>query len=128
MDKINEIDRKELIEILEDLVKTITTMQTYNKSILLDLNAQESKDWLAYLKNHTEKAELRALVKEISERFEYRFGDEVESSDLDTKRVRLMEKFLVKSSEVLGLSPSLTECYRDNKDGSIFNNDHSYWG
>ncbi len=128
MDKINEIDRKELIEILEDLVKTITIMQTYNKDFLLHLNAQEAKDWLAYLKNHTEKDELRALVKEISERFEYRFGDEVESSDLDTKRVRLMEKFLVKSSKVLGLSPSLTERYRDNKDGSIFNNDHSYWG
>ena len=127
MDKINEIDRKELIEILEDLVKTITTMQTYNKGILLDLNAQEAKDWLAYLKNHTEKAELRVLVKEISERCVYRFDVIIEFSDLDRKRLNLMEKFLSKSSEVLGLSPSLTKRYRDNKDGTIFNNDHSNW-
>lgn len=87
----------ELIQILENLVSTIDIMQEYNKSSLLYQNGQEAKEWLEFLKNHVDKAELKSLEDEIGSRLVYRFDIVLCRDENDKKRVELMRTYIKKS-------------------------------
>ena len=73
MNRIEEKSHKELVTILSELIKTIELMMQNEKDYLLVQNKNEARDWLEFLKQHTDKDELRTLENEISNRFFYKF-------------------------------------------------------
>ena len=98
---INEKNHKELIEILTELIETIKLMKNVEKDYLLIQNEDEARDWLDFLKNHTDKEELKSLENEISDRFFFKFDVQIGTSELDNKRAELMKKYIFKSNEYL---------------------------
>ncbi len=101
MNTINEKNHKELIEILTELIETIKLMKNVEKDYLLIQNEDEARDWLDFLKNHTDKEELKSLENEISDRFFFKFDVQIGTSELDNKRAELMKKYIFKSNEYL---------------------------
>ena len=99
MNTINEKNHKELIEILTELIETIKLMKNVEKDYLLIQNEDEARDWLDFLKNHTDKEELKSLENEISDRFFFKFDVQIGTSELDNKRAELMKKYIFKSNE-----------------------------
>lgn len=100
----NKIDKEkhiELISILEDLVKTIELQNQTEDDYLLTQNFNEAKDWLLYLKEHTEKSELKSLENEISQRLIYKYDVQIGILEIDDKRTGLMHKYISKSFEFL---------------------------
>lgn len=54
-----------------------------------------------FLKNHTDKDELKSLENEISDRLFFKFDVQIGTSELDNKREELMKKYIYKSNEYL---------------------------
>ena len=69
MNKIDDKKHNELIIILSELIETIELMKEEEKDYLLIQNENEARDWMDFLKNHTDKDELKSLENEISDRF-----------------------------------------------------------
>ena len=91
----------ELISILEELIETIEMIQSKEKDYLLNLNKEEAKEWLSFLRGHTDKEELKSLENEICDRFFYRFDVLIGTLEFDKKRVKLIEDYIFKSNEYL---------------------------
>ena len=103
-DNMNIIDKKshnELINILNELITTIELMRTEKKDYLLNQNLEEAKEWLKFLCEHTDKEELKTLEDEIANRFVFKFDVEIDTGELDGRRVSLMKEYLIKSNEFL---------------------------
>ena len=101
---MNIIDKKshnELINILNELITTIELMRTEKKDYLLNQNQEEAKEWLKFLCEHTDKEELKTLEDEIANRFVFKFDVEIDTGELDGRRVSLMKEYLIKSNEFL---------------------------
>lgn len=47
-----------------------------------------------FLKNHTDKDELKSLENEISDRLFFKFDVQIGTSELDNKREELMKKYI----------------------------------
>ena len=103
MENISEYEHKELIDVLEELLLTIKAMRMKNNDYILAQNEQDAKDWMNYLREHTDKEELRSLENEISDRLFYKYDVEVERSELDNKRVALIREYIYKSNRILKL-------------------------
>ena len=101
MDCINESEHKELIDILDDLIKTISLMRKNNSDYILVQNENEAREWMVFLKEHKDKEELRSLENEISDRFFYKYDVEIEKSELDNKRAYLIRKYIFTSNKLL---------------------------
>ena len=101
MNRIEEKSHKELVTILSELIETIELMMQNEKDYLLVQNKNEARDWLEFLKQHTDKDELRTLENEISNRFFYKFDVQIGTSELDNKRAELMKEYIMKSNEYL---------------------------
>lgn len=101
MNRIEEKSHKELVTILSELIKTIELMMQNEKDYLLVQNKNEARDWLEFLKQHTDKDELKTLENEISNRFFYKFDVQIGTSELDNKRAELMKEYIMKSNEYL---------------------------
>lgn len=101
MNRIEEKSHKELVTILSELIKTIELMMQNEKDYLLVQNKNEARDWLEFLKQHTDKDELRTLENEISNRFFYKFDVQIGTSELDNKRAELMKEYIMKSNQYL---------------------------
>lgn len=101
MDNITERRHRELISILSELITTIELMEKDHKEYLLMQNKNEAKEWLTFLKNHTDKEELKSLENEIADRVFYRFDVQIVNTKLDNKRSELMKKYIMKSNEWL---------------------------
>ena len=101
MNKIDDKMHNELIIILRELIETIELMREEEKDYLLIQNENEAKDWMDFLKNHTDKYELKSLENEISDRFFFKFDVQIGTSELDNKRAELMKKYIFKSNEYL---------------------------
>jgi len=69
MDYINEAEHKELIDILDELIKTISLLRNSNSDYILVQNENEAREWMVFLKEHNDKEELRSLDNEISDSF-----------------------------------------------------------
>lgn len=96
-----EKSHKELVTILSELIETIELMMQNEKDYLLVQNKNEARDWLEFLKQHTDKDELKTLENEISNRFFYKFDVQIGTSELDNKRAELMKEYIMKSNEYL---------------------------
>ena len=92
MNKIDDEKHNELIVILSELIETIELMKK---------EENEARDWMDFLKNHTDKDELKSLENEISDRFFFKFDVQIGTSELDNKRAELMKKYIFKSNEYL---------------------------
>lgn len=101
MNKIDDEKHNELIIILSELIETIELMKKEEKDYLLIQNENEVRDWMDFLKNHTDKDELKSLENEISDRFFFKFDVQIGTSELDNKRAELMKKYIFKSNEYL---------------------------
>ena len=101
MDCINESEHKELIDILDDLIKTISLMRKNNSDYILVQNENEAREWMVFLKEHKDKEELRSLENEISDRFFYKYDVEIEKSELDNKRADLIRNYIFTSDKLL---------------------------
>lgn len=101
MNKIEKEKHKDLINILKELIETISIMQKEEKNYLLAQNESEAREWLDFLKNHIDKEELKSLENEISDRFFFKFDVQIGKSELDNKRAELMKKYIFKSNEYL---------------------------
>ena len=101
MNKIDDEKHNELIVILSELIETIELMKKEEKDYLLIQNENEPRDWMDFLKNHTDKDELKSLENEISDRFFFKFDVQIGTSELDNKRAELMKKYIFKSNEYL---------------------------
>lgn len=101
MNRIDDKKHNELLIILRELIATIALMREKEKDYLLVQNENEAKDWMDFLKKHTDKDELKSLENEISDRFFYKFDVQIGTSELDNKRVKLMKKYIFKSNEYL---------------------------
>ena len=99
MNKIDDEKHNELIVILSELIETIELMKKEEKDYLLIQNENEARDWMDFLKNHTD--ELKSLENEISDRFFFKFDVQIGTSELDNKRAELMKKYIFKSNEYL---------------------------
>ena len=69
MDYISEAEHKELIDILDELIKTISLLRNSNSDYILVQNENEAREWMVFLKEHNDKEELRSLDNEISDSF-----------------------------------------------------------
>ena len=94
MNKIDDEKHNELIVILSELIETIELMKKEEKDYLLIQNENEARDWMDFLKNHTDKDELKSLENEISDRFFFKFDVQIGTSEL-------MKKYIFKSNEYL---------------------------
>ena len=94
MNKIDDEKHNELIIILSELIETIELMKEEEKDYLLIQNENEARDWMDFLKNHTDKDELKSLENEISDRFFFKFDVQIGTSELDNKRAKLMKKYI----------------------------------
>ena len=101
MNKIDDKKHNELIIILSELIETIELMKEEEKDYLLIQNENEARDWMDFLKKHTDKDELKSLENEISDRFFFKFDVQIGTSELDNKRAELMKKYIFKSNEYL---------------------------
>ena len=101
MDYISEAEHKELIDILDELIKTISLLRNSNSDYILVQNENEAREWMIFLKEHNDKEELRSLENEISDRFFYKFDVEIENSELDNKRAYLIRKYIFTSNKLL---------------------------
>ena len=101
MNRNEEKSHKELVTILSELIETIELMMQNEKDYLLVQNKNEARDWLEFLKQHTDKDELKTLENEISNRFFYKFDVQIGTSELDNKRAELMKEYIMKSNEYL---------------------------
>ena len=101
MDYINEAEHKELIDILDELIKTISLLRNSNSDYILVQNENEAREWMVFLKEHNDKEELRSLENEISDRFFYKYDVEIENSELDNKRTYLIKKYIFTSNKLL---------------------------
>ncbi|MCR4697152.1 MAG: hypothetical protein K5654_07545 [Lachnospiraceae bacterium] len=101
MNNLDKVKHEELIIILEELIETIRLMRNKVSDYLLCQNEEEAKEWLAFLKEHRDKEELKTLEKEIADRFFYRFDVQICKDELDNNRANLIEKYLIKSNEYL---------------------------
>lgn len=101
MNNIEKKKHKELVNILSELIETIVLMKEEEKDYLLTQNEDEARDWLEFLKKHTDKDELKSLEKEISDRFFFRYDVKIGKSELDNKRAELMKRYILKSNEYL---------------------------
>lgn len=101
MNKIDDKKHNELIIILSELIETIELMKEEERDCLLIQNENEARDWMDFLKNHTDKDELKSLENEISDRFFFKFDVQIGTSELDNKRAELMKKYIFKSNEYL---------------------------
>ncbi len=54
MNKIDDKKRNELVIILSELIQTIELMMEEEKDYLLIQNENEARDWMDFLKNHTD--------------------------------------------------------------------------
>lgn len=101
MDYISEAEHKELIDILDELIKTISLLRNSNSDYILVQNENDAREWMAFLKEHNDKEELRSLENEISDRFFYKYDVEIENSELDNKRAYLIRKYIFTSNKLL---------------------------
>lgn len=101
MSCINELEYKELIDILDELIKTISLLRKNNSDYILAQNENEAREWMAFLKEHKDKEELRSLENEISNSLFYKYDVEIEKSELDNKRVDLIKKYIFESNKLL---------------------------
>ena len=101
MSNIDKEKHKELVNILDELIDTIELMLKNEKSYILIQNANEAKEWIDFLKEHTDKEELKSLENEIADRFFFKFDVQIGMAELDNKRVALIKKYLFKSYEYL---------------------------
>lgn len=101
MDYIDELEHEELIDILDELIKTISLMRKNNNDYILAQNENEAREWMVFLKEHRDKEELRSLEKGISDSFFYKYDVEIEKSELDNKRAGLIKKYIFKSNKLL---------------------------
>lgn len=101
MNKIDDEKHNELIVILSELIEIIELMKKEEKDYLLIQNENEDRDWMDFLKNHTDKDELKSLENEISDRFFFKFDVQIGTSELDNKRAEIMKKYIFKSNEYL---------------------------
>ena len=101
MNKIDDEKHNELIIILSELIETIELMKNEEKYYLFIQNENEARYWMDFLKNHTDKDELKSLENEISDRFFFKFDVQIGTSELDNKRAELMKKYIFKSNEYL---------------------------
>ena len=101
MDIINQQQHRELIKILDELIETIVIMRKEEKDYVLAQNENESRNWLEFLKEHTDKEELKSLENEISDRFFLKFDVQVGNSELDDRRTELMKTYIIRSNDFL---------------------------
>ncbi|MBD5451716.1 MAG: hypothetical protein HDR25_03640 [Lachnospiraceae bacterium] len=101
MNNIDKEQRNELIKILDALIETIVIMRKEQKDYILAQNEREAREWITFLKEHEDKEELKSLENEISDRFFYKFDVQVGNSELDNRRVELMEMYISKSNDFL---------------------------
>ena len=102
MNPIDAEKHEELVHILSELVETIALMQKEEYNYLLFQNEREANDWLIFLREHTDKEELKSLENEIADRFFYRYDVRIGKTNLDKKRTELIKRYLFKSNEYLG--------------------------
>lgn len=98
MNNINKEKHEELMNILRELIDTITLMQEEEPDYLLTQNANEAKSWLEFLKMHMDKDELKSLENEISNRLFFKFDVQIRKSELDHRRAELMKKYILVSN------------------------------
>ena len=55
MDYISEAEHKELIDILDELIKTISLLRNSNSDYILVQNENEAREWMVFLKEHKDK-------------------------------------------------------------------------
>lgn len=101
MNCITKQQHDELISIIEELIETIEMIQAEKKDYLLSQNKEEAKAWLDFLKEHTDKEELKSLENEICDRLFYKFDVLVGMLESDKKRVKLIKTYIIKSNEYL---------------------------
>lgn len=101
MNIINKEQHDELIKILSELIETIAIMRKEEKDYVLAQNESEAKEWIAFLKEHQDKKELKSLEDEISNRFFFKFDVQIGNSELDNRRAELMKMYILKSNAFL---------------------------
>lgn len=115
---IEQVSKNKLISILEELVEVISELRIKKDKYLLQQNYNEAREWLLFLKEHSDKESLKSLKKEVVERFYHKFDVRVtyldywdqntifpkafyEYKELDNRRLSLMEEFLLILGECL---------------------------
>ena len=101
MNNINKGQHNELIKILNELIETIVRIRKDEKDYLLVQNEREAREWIAFLKEHEDREELKSLEDEISDRFFFKFDVRIVNSELDNRRAELMKMYISKSNEFL---------------------------
>lgn len=91
----------ELLRILEELIETIELMLESEQMYLLNQNKNEAIEWLSFLKEHTDKEELKSLENEIANRFFMSYDVQISETKFDDKRTALIKEYLFKSNEYL---------------------------
>lgn len=101
MNNIEKEQHNELIKILNELIEIITLMRKKEKDYILSQNEREAREWIAFLKEHKDKEELKSLENEISNRFFLKFDVQIGDSKLDNRRSELMKLYIFKSNTFL---------------------------
>ena len=102
MDNIGKEQHRELVNILNQLIKVIMTMRQDNGNYILFQIEREARDWLKFLEEHTDKDELKSLENEICDQFFFKFNvGGVGDDEINIRRLELIERYILKSNEYL---------------------------
>ena len=101
MDTVSSEHIAKLLDILDELIDTIEEMLKIKYDYFLFKNKREANDWRNFLSEHDSFESFQSLKKEVTERFLFEFSFEADETELDLKRVSLMEDFLALAAKIL---------------------------
>ena len=96
--KIKKSDKETLYHILIELLGTIHQIRKEDDFYILEKNEVQTREWITYLQEHDEIEELENQVKDA---LCYHFGEPLSESNLDERRIELMNQYIEQSYKLL---------------------------
>ena len=92
---------QELINTLEELEMIVADMKKKCSQAIIFWHMNEIKDWLCFLKNHSDIEELQSLEKEVCKRYVEKYEALIEPENLNSTRLTVYKTFISQLNDYL---------------------------
>lgn len=99
--KIKKSDKETLYHILIELLGTIHQIRKEDDFYILEKNEVQAREWITYLQEHDEIEDLEALEDQVKDALYYHFGEPLNESELDERRIELMNQYVEQSYKLV---------------------------
>ena len=99
--KIKKSDKETLYHILIELLGTIHQIRKEDDFYILEKNEVQAREWITYLQEHDEIEELEELENQVKDALYYHFGEPLSESNLDERRIELMNQYVEQSYKLV---------------------------